>query len=1485
MIRGVYTLLLAVVLLLSTSVGSAQNKKVNDELLNSASGAQGTEFIVAFPCNDNSPFERNTQFEIYIATSADVANVRVRAGDDPAEKRFQVLKNRITTMSLEAGGPLQLQPSLEIRALESEVVTQKGVVITSDKPISVYVLSAKTFSSDGYLAIPTSAWGRRYMPVCYFDFKESNTRDTWAGGFVVIAKDDDTDVTILLRGEGGGIGRTRNGKRIGERFTINMRRGETYQIMGDGTTRGDFDLTGSLITSTKPIGLISFHSRTMVPNQGNFNGRDPLYEMIPPVSAWGKKYVSVEYNRNGSNNMGKGDYYRILAAEDGTVVTGRYLHKINKSVLGTLSFPGTLRSGEFRDFAKTSSPVELPNGVVIIEANKPIFVMQYNCSAAFDGDQINDPFMINVTPMEQYISGTIFQTPDVANFTEHYFTMIVEVLHPETEDADLKSLAIDGIFVYQDPRASIAPQLLTPQSIIPPQYVEGRRVRHCSVVFGERGGTHIVTSNGRVRFGGYIFGNGNVDSYGWPAAAAFRDVSTVDTLPPLFTKSEECGDFTYNSTEIRNQPDPPVVPPTRDSMQVETGFFSIRLDTTDNYRLVLLTDPTGNFPRDPSYKRYDFRVEVINKGRDAFAIVAMQDFADNITYDTVSYFADRLTVGPLEANFGRMRLGTSARQTFTITNRSGANITLRELRFKGTASGKFTVVNGDIPPVVNLADGAVHRIEVEYQANEETTDPRTDWDVDTLIARTVCSEFEMPMRGMAVMPRITVVDWDAGTRAVNEEICLAAGLRITNPGTDTLVISNITGVAGSFRLSDPTDPALPIRIPPAVFAPQNVVFLKTACFQRTSVGSEEIDVTFETNDAEGDNVSEWKGRTQAPGPFIKGHDFGSLRENSLRRFAVAGAPTATSDCIVYNTGTEAIRLTGIRFVEGAGAYWPAGSGEANYIFKIGAITLNGAPIGAGVDMTSTAGTPNEIVTFEVFFRPNVGIPAAISTAPVEPVFSTAGVPAVSDNLLGEGLLPTADVNAVTMTCLQTPEGIGVVNNLVIPNTTGTMPLSISNIQLNGGAMWEFVTPPTYPIVVQPTTTENIPIRFTRPIGDQRFHNLDITVTHDGIRGNGTDEAVVTTTSATRWSVGSCDSPIPEVTNLGFAPQRTSCDTPEGQFVINVTGGGRPVEIRALEPLGPDNDQFQIIEILNAANTPVTVPFLAAPGESYRVRIRYVPTTDGNHEMRVQVRNFGQGDNVELIENLVSTITGSSRKFPVTFNLVNDVPANASRNPGTEVTFTVNVRAADFPNLEISSAEFVVDVADDALSFSPGSLTTVVQGWTVTGPVERPSATAGRREWVFTASGTPILGADADVFRFRAILMLAAEFASQQNLTVNLPRPCQIPSATGSATAIFNCALTQRVVAVGRANYALPPVVPNPAIGGSVSVDFGVGINAHTTLDLIDLSGNSVRTFINSSMTAGEYTLQFPTAGLPNGAYMLRMQSGAFNATQRLIIAD
>ncbi|MFM7157405.1 MAG: hypothetical protein ACKO0Y_06295, partial [Bacteroidota bacterium] len=76
-------------------------------------------------------------------------------------------------------------------------------------------------------------------------------------------------------------------------------------------------------------------------------------------------------------------------------------------------------------------------------------------------------------------------------------------------------------------------------------------------------GPHRVTS--QTRFGGYIYGFSSFDSYGWPAAMAIRKLDEVDTLPPVLTFEEECGDFTYTATEVRSFGPPP------DTAQIDQG--------------------------------------------------------------------------------------------------------------------------------------------------------------------------------------------------------------------------------------------------------------------------------------------------------------------------------------------------------------------------------------------------------------------------------------------------------------------------------------------------------------------------------------------------------------------------------------------------------------------------------------------------------------------------------------------------------------------------------------------------------------------------------------------------------------------------------------------------------------------------------------------------------------------------------------------------
>lgn len=1510
--RGAIAMVWCLAFLL-VSTASAQNEKVREALM-SNSGAQGTEFFIVWPLNDGSAGASAPDMEIYIATSAQVANVEATFSGDNTRRRFQVQNNKITTMSTNKTGSLGLSGSYEINHSENEQVVQKALILTSDKPISVYVINAKRVSSDGYLALPTSVWGRRYIATSYYDFRELNNRNTWAGGFCFFAREDNTNVTVRLRGQGQGTARTVRGRNIGETFTVTLQRGECYMVMGDGSTRNSFDLTGSEITADRPIGFISFHARTAMPNSAALEGRDHLIEMTPPVTAWGKRYTSLEYSREQKNGQGRGDYYRIIATEDGTRVEGRFMEKISKRVVGNLN-SGLLNAGQFQDFFYPGgTPSTLPYGVVQFAGNKPFFVMQYSTSANWDGDTQNDPFMINVTPEEQYLSGTIFQTPELDNYNIHLLNLVIKVLHPETAIDDLKSLMIDGKAVWNSNLTVDAPSLLSAENPIPADPRFGDNLYHVTVRFGEKGGTHIIESNGRIRFGGYIYGFGNFDSYGWPAAAAFRDVSTIDTMPPVIkSKVEDCGDWIYEVTEIRDDPDAFRDPLPRDSIQKETRFAIIRLEQTSrNYRLNLVTDPAGNFPRDPGYANYRFELEVIDKGQDAEAHIFMQDFADNITVDTVRYFADRLDISPRVMNFGKRGVGQSAQQSFTITNNSGADITLNDLTFKSgnnVGTGRYRIVSGDIPPAVVVPNNGTHTVVIEYLADQETTDPRTDFDLDTMIVKAGCSEFTMAMSGIAVMPRMTVADWDAGTRGLNDRVCLDNGLRITNPGTDTLVITAINSVSGSFTLSNPTNPPLPIRIPPAVFAPANVVLLRTACFERSTVGGENIEVTFTTNlpqyapaitaepDAVRDTVSAWSGRTQAPGPFIKGHAFGTIRQGSQRDF-VAATPSATTDLVTYNTGTAPINLTAIRFTESQNEFWPAGSNDANYIFKIVSSTLNGTPITFPQVLTSDGnGNPVDVVAIRVLFRPNQGIPATISRAAIEATFAN-GVPTTSDFVSGEGVLPTFDANTIALTCNDTPEGSDVDRNLTITNN-GTMPLTVSNITLaNAGPEWSFVIAPTFPLTVQPGAPVNVPIRFVRPLTNAGAFAMQAQISHDAVPGNGVDETAPTPiVGQYDWTVAACSGPIPGVTNIDYGRQRAGvagalCDVPEDTFIIRNTGGGqRPLEVRALEPVGADAAAFTIIAITTSANTPLPIdqPFFISANDQVTVRVRFTPTEERAYAASFRVRNYTQGENIELDPTLAAQVVGIGYRTRIRFDLTNDMAAGATRTPGEKVVNLVSTDCADYPGLNLTQATVVVRYDDANLAYTEGSARSLVNGWTITGPTFGPDpldpTNASRASYTFTLTGTQPLSANAPLFSFEATLMLADKFSSAQTLDVTLPQACQIPITTGDSTAIFNCALTRRVVALSGTAFSLKAPYPNPAQHGRVVVDLGVGLSGPTAIDLVDVNGTVVRSLVKTSVESGEYTLEFPTVGLGSGVYFIRMASGPFNATQRVVIAD
>jgi hypothetical protein len=585
------------------------------------SGNAGTEFFIAIPPNEILPFPVEG-LEVYVASEQDAA---VEVYDYASDKTFRFTNkaNQIRTIS----DRNVLNWSMEVR--EAESPQRKGLRIKSDKPITVSVINSKVTTTDAYLAIPTSSWGTEYISVGYSDFREVKP---WPGGFMIIAKEP-TQVDILLRGSGKNAATTSGGRKIGDRISVFLDEGEVYMVHGDGQTRSSFDLSGSLITSNKPVGVIGFHMRTTIPNMLiNGNGRNHLCEMLPPTSVWGKKYSTIELKRT-RQSAGRGDVFKVVAKDDQTKWTCKYYDKSSGKLLGQRG--GLLqKAGDFQDETQTTQPTALVEGFSVWEADKPIFVMQYSCSSSWDGDQLLDPFMFSVCPEEQFITRANFQTPTMAQFTRHHLNLIVktDTTDEAAMETNLKSLTIDGVPVWSDPRAEQPSLLLTrmPNGLF-----------WASIDLGTSAQARRITGNGKVSFAGYLYGYGAIDAYGMPLSTiAVNVVRTIDTMPPTIEVTAipgQCGAFRGQAKEFRNIPDPPNATP-QPGDQIESGIASIDSvagSRSFNYQLKLVTD--SSFPAVKPYKSFRYEWIVIDAAKPARVIYEVRDFSGNVTLDTLAY--------------------------------------------------------------------------------------------------------------------------------------------------------------------------------------------------------------------------------------------------------------------------------------------------------------------------------------------------------------------------------------------------------------------------------------------------------------------------------------------------------------------------------------------------------------------------------------------------------------------------------------------------------------------------------------------------------------------------------------------------------------------------------------------------------------------------------------------------------------------------------
>jgi hypothetical protein len=283
--------------------------------------------------------------------------------------------------------------------------------------------------------------------------------------FAIVATADNTTVTITPSPTANLEGHT-------NAYTVpNLQQGETYQIHSSNNTN---DVTGTWITSDKPLGVFAGASIAYVPDQNTAYG-NPLVQEQLPVDSWGRQALGLSFA--GRKN---GDSYRVLAAYSNTVVTITTTNGV---------MVVTNQAGQFCDI--------ILDGPVAFQANQPIQVAQFANGSLFDSAYYGDPCEILLPPAGHYLLTNIvftlsndwFSGDFDGDFEENYLNLIV------TQSAT-NSTWVDGLAVAATNFVAI-----------------GSSGYYGAQITVTNSGVHAVTSSQPV--GVQVYGFGYTDAYGY----------------------------------------------------------------------------------------------------------------------------------------------------------------------------------------------------------------------------------------------------------------------------------------------------------------------------------------------------------------------------------------------------------------------------------------------------------------------------------------------------------------------------------------------------------------------------------------------------------------------------------------------------------------------------------------------------------------------------------------------------------------------------------------------------------------------------------------------------------------------------------------------------------------------------------------------------------------------------------------------------------